>query len=29
LARVSNSGDLFEGVLGKGIDLDQCLTKLA
>ncbi|MDN3654420.1 non-homologous end-joining DNA ligase [Ferruginibacter paludis] len=29
LARVHQSGDFFEGVLGKGIDIDQCLSNLA
>jgi bifunctional non-homologous end joining protein LigD len=28
-ARVGKSGDLFKGVLGKGISIEQCLKKLA
>nr|WP_217426366.1 hypothetical protein [Candidatus Methylobacter favarea] len=28
-ARVQKTGDLFKGVLGKGINLDKCLKKMA
>ena len=29
LARIKKEGDLFKGVLGKGIDMKKCLAKLA
>jgi bifunctional non-homologous end joining protein LigD len=28
IARLSDQGDLFKGVLGKGIDIDKALKKL-
>jgi len=29
LERVKRVGDIFKGVLGKGIDIEQCLKNLA